>query len=173
MSLMINEEKRNILYTGVLNDQDTSKIMFFILNESKGTNKEPIHLYINSNGGDVTSTLSLIDVIRKTDIPVYTYNMGICFSAAFYLFLAGEKRFTTKTALFMYHQITISFDEENILDLEEYININKDRQKILEKFIVSRTSIKRSTLQEINECRKDWFFNRDTAFDFNIVTDDY
>ena len=35
-----------------------------------------IHLYINSPGGYVDSCMHLIDVVKQSRIPVYTYGMG-------------------------------------------------------------------------------------------------
>ena len=37
---------------------------------------EIIHLYINSPGGYVDSCMHLIDVVKSSRIPVYTYGMG-------------------------------------------------------------------------------------------------
>ena len=37
---------------------------------------ETIHLYINSPGGFVDSCMHLIDTIKQSRIPVYTYGMG-------------------------------------------------------------------------------------------------
>ena len=171
MGVMINNDKRNIVYTGKMNENDTSKIIFFIMNEYRGNNKEPIHIYINSTGGDAISTLGLVDIISRIDIPIYTYNIGLCYSAAFFLFLAGKKRFTTKHALFMYHQTMATIMKKKMIDAKESIQIMNNRQQDIEKIIVSRTSITESELKEVYENGKNWFFDSLMALHYDIATD--
>ena len=55
------------------------------------TRPEVIHLYINSPGGSVNSAFHLIDVIKQSQVPVYTYGMGMIASCGVLLMMAGEK----------------------------------------------------------------------------------
>jgi len=65
-----------------------------------------IHLYINSPGGAVNSALHLIDTIKQSSIPVYTYGMGMIASCGVLLMMAGEKghRYLTQNTSVMSHQ---------------------------------------------------------------------
>ena len=173
MGVRINKETRNIVYIGKMTEEDTSKIIFFMLNENKKKTKNPINIYINSTGGDVVSTYGLVDIILKIDIPVYTYNIGCCYSAAFMLFLSGEKRFTTKHGTFMYHQSSASIVKRKLIDIDTVVSLMNKRQNDIEDFIVSRTSINKSTLQNINEKREKWVLDKDLAFQFGVVTDEF
>lgn len=67
---------------------------------------EVIHLYINSPGGAVHSAFHLIDVIKQSEIPVYTYGMGLIASCGVLLMMAGEKghRYVTQNTSIMTHQ---------------------------------------------------------------------
>lgn len=65
-----------------------------------------IHLYINSPGGEVASAFHLIDIIKQSRIPVYTYGMGSIASCGVLLMMSGEKghRYLTQNTSIMSHQ---------------------------------------------------------------------
>lgn len=65
-----------------------------------------IRLYINSPGGEVASAFHLIDVIKQSRIPVYTYGMGSIASCGVLLMMAGESghRYLTQNTSIMSHQ---------------------------------------------------------------------
>jgi len=66
---------------------------------------EIIHLYINSPGGHVASAWHLIDVVKQSKIPVYTYALGMAASCGCLLLMAGERghRYVTHNANVMSH----------------------------------------------------------------------
>lgn len=66
---------------------------------------EVIHLYINSPGGLVSSAWHLIDTIKQSKIPVYTYAMGMAASCGCLLLMAGEPghRYVTQNTTVMSH----------------------------------------------------------------------
>ena len=66
---------------------------------------EIIHLYINSPGGYVASAWHLIDTIKQSKIPVYTYAMGMAASCGCLLLMSGEKghRYVTQNTTVMSH----------------------------------------------------------------------
>lgn len=81
-------------------------------------NKDPIHIYINSMGGDPYSAMGLYSFIRSlAGVPVYTYNTGSVMSAASLIFLAGDKRFMYKYTTFMLHSVASSAEGKVYLDL--------------------------------------------------------
>ena len=65
-----------------------------------------IRLYINSPGGEVSYAFHLIDVIKQSRIPVYTYGMGSIASCGVLLMMAGESghRYLTQNTSIMSHQ---------------------------------------------------------------------
>ena len=66
---------------------------------------EIIHLYINSPGGLVASAWHLIDTIKQSRIPVYTYAMGMAASCGCLLLMSGVKghRYVTQNTTVMSH----------------------------------------------------------------------
>ena len=85
----------------------------------------PIHLYINSGGGSITSGIASMDTILRCKVPVITYVDGLCASAATFLSVVGNKRYISKHSYMLIHQLSSSFwgkysefkDEKQNLDL--------------------------------------------------------
>lgn len=65
--------------------------------------RQPILLYIISEGGDVDAGFELIDAIQNSKTPVYTINLGYWYSMGFLIGLSGHKRYATKNAKFLMH----------------------------------------------------------------------
>ena len=65
--------------------------------------REPIRLYINSPGGDLTEGFALISVIEASKTPVYTINFGQLSSMSFLIGITGAKRYSLKYTPFLLH----------------------------------------------------------------------
>lgn len=65
-----------------------------------------IRLIINSPGGSVTSLLSIIDSINLIDMNLETVCIGQAASAGSVLFSCGKKRYITKNARILLHQVS-------------------------------------------------------------------
>lgn len=85
---------------------------------------EVIHLYINSPGGLVASAFHLIDVIKQSKIPVYTYGMGMIASCGVLLMMSGEKghRYITPNTMVMSHEYSsgASGKHTDLVDIREH-----------------------------------------------------
>lgn len=80
----------------------------------------PIHFYINSPGGMVTSGYAVYDLMQTISSPVYTYCMGLAASMASILLSGGEKghRYVYPRAEVMIHQPGIGGMRGNYADIE-------------------------------------------------------
>ena len=88
----------------------------------------PIHLHIQSPGGDVFSALNICDVINACRTDVYTYVEGSAASAATMISCSGKKRFITKNSFMLVHQPQIIWagkHDEFIDEIENQKNIYK------------------------------------------------
>jgi len=63
-----------------------------------------IILYINSEGGDINTALSIVDAIEETDATCCASVSGMCYSAATLLFLACSRWEIGEHASFLFHQ---------------------------------------------------------------------
>ena len=129
--------------------------------------RKPIFLYLNSLGGNVPPGLSLVDSIKLSKTPVYTVNLGVCYSMALYVFMAGHKRFSLPHSEYLLHEGQLSgWDATNKLrDLVEFHTCQVE-SKI--KNIVLNNSKITSELYDKN-IRKEWYFLPEEGKELGIV----
>lgn len=97
---------RIICLMGLVNDDVSSIIlaqMLFLQSEDK---RSPIHLYINSPGGIVTSGLAIYDTMQYVEPPIYTWCIGQASSMGSLLLAAGSPghRYALPHSRIMVHQ---------------------------------------------------------------------
>jgi len=63
-------------------------------------------MLINSPGGEVSSAFALIDTMKGSKIPIYTYGLGEIASSGLLTFIAGERghRYITRNTSILSHQ---------------------------------------------------------------------
>ena len=126
--------------------------------------RAPIRMYINSTGGDFNAMLSLYDIIRLSKTPIYTFNIGTAYKEAFFIYLAGHKRFSYPHASFAYER-----DLRHIADEEEnhpMKNFYEKQLSELKDILLERTKI---TDNEYNKHLKTiWYITADEAFKLGI-----
>ena len=84
-----------------------------------------LQLVINSGGGDLNSAFAVIDTMKGSAIPIYTVGLGLVASAAFAIFIAGEKgkRVLTPNTSILSHQYswgTYGKEHELLATTKEY-----------------------------------------------------
>ena len=82
--------ERIIFLNGEVNDAVAALICAQLLFLEAEDSKRPIHLYINSPGGVVTSGLAMYDTMHYIRPPVHTLCMGTARSMGSFLLMAGE-----------------------------------------------------------------------------------
>ena len=98
---------------------------------------EVIHLYINSPGGYVDSCMHLIDVIKQSRIPVYTYGMGSIASCGVMLMMSGVKghRYLTQNTAVMSHEFSGGTQGQYHDMLDAHAHMEWTNQKLMEHYI--------------------------------------
>ncbi|CAH1377565.1 hypothetical protein MTP99_018968 [Tenebrio molitor] len=126
-------KERIICLMGPINDPMSSLIVAQLLFlQSESTNK-PIHMYINSPGGSVTSGLGIYDTMQYILPPIATWCVGQAASMASLLLAAGSPgmRHSLPHARIMIHQPSggaqgqasdIKIQAEEILKLKSQLN---------------------------------------------------
>jgi ATP-dependent Clp protease protease subunit len=82
--------ERIVFLNGEVNDASAALVCAQLLFLEAENPKKPIHLYINSPGGVVTSGLAMYDTMRYIKSPVHTLCMGTARSMGSFLLMAGE-----------------------------------------------------------------------------------
>lgn len=126
----------------------------------------PIKIYIDSNGGDLCATFTIIDAIRLSKTPVWTIVIGSAYSGSFNISIAGHKRFAYPLATFMYHEGSTG----NIADAGKFRNFADfyDRQlEMLKQITLKYTNI---TEEQYKEHKKDdWWLDTKEALELGVI----
>ena len=99
--------------SGEIGEFNTSPLIQWIIGENANpTPKKHLTLYINSVGGDLYDAFAVIDVMNSSKIPIRTIGIGSLMSAAFMIFVSGERgsRSLAKNTSTMCHQFSSSYE---------------------------------------------------------------
>ena len=178
--ILVNTDERLFYISNEIDNETMGKMCFNLLYLlQKDDNKEakekyfkrkPIKIYINSYGGSVDDMWSLIDIILNAKSPIYTYCTGYAMSAAFQIFLAGEKRFVSKHAKLLYHQMSC-WRHGKYQDLVEDREEMDLYQREIETYVTERTKITKKKLDDIRERKIDWNIHCDECIELGIATE--
>lgn len=130
--------------------------------------RKPIILLINSNGGLLDITNSILDTIEISKTPVWTVNMGNALSGGCMIFLAGERRFTTSNSWAMAHAGSGGI-QGNYSETKEAQKVWDAQVKRMGEYIMGRTGIDTKTYNKYKN--KDWYLNADQQLDFGFATE--
>lgn len=135
-------------------------------NEIPVEDREPIKLYINSNGGDLIAGFSIIDTIRLSKTPVWTINIAAAYSAGFFIFINGHKRIAYKNSSFLFHEGSVHGAGG---DAHKFRNFNDFYQKQLnnlKNIVLDATNF---TDEEYESFRKDdYWLDANEALEHNV-----
>jgi len=126
-------KERIVLLYGEVNDVVSSSLVAQLLFLESENPKKPIHMYINSPGGSVTSGMAIYDTMQYISSPVHTLCIGQACSMGSLLLAGGEagKRSILPNARVMIHQPSggargqatdIAIHCEEILKIKKRIN---------------------------------------------------
>jgi len=99
--------KERIIFLGTaINDQVSNLIVAQLLYLDNEDSERPIHMYINSPGGQIYSGLAIYDTMQQINAPVSTVAVGVTASFGTVLLAAGEKgmRYALPHATIHLHQ---------------------------------------------------------------------
>lgn len=179
-NVLVNTSKRIFYLSDNISNETIAQLNFnliYLLNEDdenenkqKNYERKPIKIFINSRGGNVYDMWSLIDIMLNSKTHIYTYCTGYAMSAAFQIFLAGSRRFTSNHATFLYHQISSGMygKYQDVIDNQEELEWAQNR---VEEYVASRTKITTEMLKDNREHKKDWYIHSDEAMSLNVATD--
>ena len=130
--------------------------------------RTPIIILVNSCGGLLDVTNSIIDIIKISTTPVWTVNMGNALSGGCLIFLAGERRFTTSNSWAMAHAGSGGL-QGNYNETKEQTKVWDEQVRKMGEYIVERTGIDDKTWKKNKN--KDWWLNADQQMEFGFATD--
>lgn len=169
----LNDLKQRKLFLNVdveqLSVADIVKHIMQYNKEDKGIDpkdRQPILLYVTSNGGEVDSGFELIDIIQNSKTPVHTINLGYQYSMGFLIGLAGHKRFATQNAKFLMHDGS-NFVYNSGAKAQDQMEFQKKVEERVKQYIISRSKL---TSEEYDsKLRVEWYLFASEAKDKGFV----
>jgi len=175
-------KERNLLISDSITESSVGKIIekIFEINEDDNRKEEiyrewprdPIYLFVNSHGGSVYNGLALVDVIKQSKTPVYTVSIGACMSMGLWIWLAGKKRLIGENATLLFHDLsTLAYDKSEGIkqELSEMLRL----QEMLIQEIVSKSAVKKETLEDYITRKADWYIPAKEALDLKLADSYY
>ena len=164
--------QRKIILNEDIDDNIIENICLMIMQwnkEDKGLPKNcrnPIYIYINSDGGDVISGSQVLSSISTSTTPVITIGFAKCASMGSYILAAGHKRYCFPNTIVLYHDGQTGYVSSS--------NKGKDIQKFydnLEKrmtdFMIEHSNMSAEFLEEIKD--REYYMFAEEAKERGIV----
>lgn len=127
--------------------------------------RKPIKIYIDSYGGSLTDTFTIVDAIALSKTPVWTINIGKAYSGGFFAFVAGHKRFAYPSASFLFHEGSCG----NAGDAGKFRNFAVFYEKqlnMLKNIVLQYTTISEEEYEK--HIKDDWWFTSEEALTYSI-----
>lgn len=102
--------------------------------------RKPIKLYIDSCGGQLGDTLTIIDSIKLSKTPVWTICIGSAYSGGFFVFISGHKRIAYPHSSFLFHEGSTSTGGTSG-QFENYTSFYKKQLEQLKEIVLNNTKI--------------------------------
>jgi len=132
------------------------------------TEREPIHLYLNSFGGSLYDCMGMVDLIRNLKTPIYSYCFGKCMSAGMVAFACTDKRFISRNSTIMLHQLSGGYIGK-YQDMEENVDESRRMQELMEDLIMLHTYIDEEFLEELKYRKFDCYLDAERCVELGIA----
>ena len=170
-----NQLSREITVTDVIDEEIGDAVESIIRfwnkvddeNHIQDANREPIKIYINTPGGSLHATLTIVDAIKMSKTPIYTINTGTAFSGGFFIFISGHMRFSYPHATFLFHEgSTGGGGPQDAGKFRNYASFYDKMLEQLETLTLENTNI----TKDIYDKHKldDWWIFADEALELGI-----
>ncbi|MBR5800863.1 MAG: ATP-dependent Clp protease proteolytic subunit [Lachnospiraceae bacterium] len=161
-------EQRIVFLEGEINSETacefTREMMFLIKDDEK-----PITIFINSNGGEVTAGLQIVDVISSCKVPVYICCIGHAYSIAALILSSGEKghRFILPLSKVMIHELYIDSTGGTAVSVKNTADSMLKTRMLINGLLAKYTA---KSIEEINQVMvHDFYLDANAAVEFGIV----
>ena len=156
---------RIVFIDGIIDEDMANGVIAQMLYLNSQSTTKPIHVYINSYGGEVHAGLGIYDVANIIQAPIRTVCIGKACSMGAFLMLMGSERCATENSRIMLHQPSggcIGTVKSMEIDFEEV----KKSKEILYGIVKSKTNI----TDPEEEFRNDKWYSAEEALEVGILT---
>ncbi|MBI3336554.1 ATP-dependent Clp protease proteolytic subunit [Candidatus Peregrinibacteria bacterium] len=161
-------EERIVFLGTAINDDVSNSIIAQLLFLEKEDPKKDITLYVNSPGGQVSSTLAMYDTMQHVQPDISTVCLGMAASGAAVILMGGAKgkRFALEHAEIMIHQ-PLGGAEGQATDIAIHADHIIKTKGLLNTLLAKHTGKKLSDIERDTE--RDKFMTAKEALDYGLI----
>ena len=161
-------EERIIFLGTPINDDIANSVIAQLLFLEKEDSKKDITLYVNSPGGQVSSTLAMYDTMQYVQPDISTVCLGMAASGGAVILLGGAKgkRFALENAEIMIHQ-PLGGTEGQATDIAIHAEHILKTKGLLNQLIANHTGKKVEDVEKDTE--RDYFMKASEALEYGLI----
>lgn len=161
-------EERIVFLGTPINDDVANTIIAQFLFLEKEDQKKDITLYVNSPGGQVTSTLAMYDTMQHVKPDVSTVCLGMAASGGAVILMGGAKgkRFALNHSEIMIHQ-PLGGTEGQATDIAIHAEHIVKMKNMLNELIAKHTGKKLEQVK--NDTERDKFLSAQEALEYGLI----
>jgi len=161
-------EERIIFLGTPINDDIANSVIAQLLFLEKSDQNKDITMYVNSPGGQVTSTLAIYDTMNYVKPDVTTVCLGIAASGAALILTGGEKgkRYALEHSEVMIHQ-PLGGTEGQATDIAIHADHIIKTKDLLNRIIAKHTGQKLEKV--IQDTERDKFMSSEEALKYGLI----
>lgn len=126
----------------------------------------PIKLFIDSWGGELVACYTIINSIELSKTPIWTINIGAAYSAGFFIYITGHKRFAYPLSSFLYHEGSTSTGGD-AHKFRNYADFYKKQLDQLKAHVLKYTKLTEADYEKI--LKDDYWLTAKEALEKGIV----
>ncbi|MDD5041675.1 MAG: ATP-dependent Clp protease proteolytic subunit [Candidatus Peribacteraceae bacterium] len=161
-------EDRVVFLGTQINDDVANSVIAQLLFLEKENAKKDIILYVNSPGGQVTSTMAMYDTMQYVQADISTVCLGMAASGGAIILMGGAKgkRFALEHSEIMIHQ-PLGGTEGQATDIAIHADHIIQTKKLLNQMIAKHTG---KTLEQVtSDTERDKFLSAEEALKYGLI----
>lgn len=132
--------------------------------------RKPIKLIINSPGGSLDISKSVIEIISISKTPIYTFALGTCASGASMIFLSGAKRYALPNTTFIFHKGGVSGMGGDFQQVQSFMKDYEQQINELIEYYKKKTSYPPELIEDkLN--KGDWYVKANEALENGVINE--
>jgi len=159
---------RIILYNGDIDKSVIERIVLPLTTLAQKSVK-PIKLLINSPGGSVTDGQMVVDSILTSKAPVITVALGEAMSAAFDIFLAGDRRIVYPNTVLMMHSGSSRFESQTLPQINVEADLHRRYFERWSALYASRTKVDQKAWHDMLSTGLNYYYFPEEALKVGLV----
>jgi len=135
--------------------------------------KTPINVIINSYGGLLTTTFSIISSIEQLKSEGYivkSYTRGMAYSAGFFISIVASERYGQQNSKFLFHDGRyFSYGTKTSEDDRRKWEESKESTRLLKSIVSKYTNISEQTMDDYIGRKEDYLFDSNKALELGVI----